>query len=195
MPRLRLVRRADGSDAVDPVVDALARAATGDEAAFGEFYDHVASAVYGTVLKVLRNPAMAEEVTQEVFLELWRTAPRYDAGRGSPRTWATTVAHRRAVDRVRSEQAARNREEVDAHHVDRPADQVVDEVVLGFERDEVAAAMARLTPVQRDAIALAYYEGRTYREVAELLGVPEGTIKTRIRDGIGRLREMMGAPS
>jgi len=187
-------RHRTASDA-DPVAGALHRAASGDEAAFAEFYRHVAPVVHGIVLKILRDPAMSEEVTQEVFVELWRLAPRYDAERGSPRTWAATVAHRRAVDRVRSEQSSRNRDEVEARRADRHRDDVVDEVVDRLDRTRVVEALAQLTAAQREAVTLAYYGGHTYREVAVLLGVPEGTIKTRIRDGLIKLRDLMGVPS
>ena len=183
----------------DPVADALRRAGTGDHAAFAEVYRQLAPVVYGIVLKVVRDPAMSEEVTQEVFVELWRLAPRYDGERGSPRTWAATVAHRRAVDRVRSEQSLRNREEAESRRADRQQGDIVDEVVDGvvdrLDRTRVAAALDQLTDPQREAITLAYFGGHTYREVAVLLGVPEGTIKTRIRDGLIKLRDLMGVAS
>lgn len=179
----------------DPVAEALRRAGTGDQAAFAEVYRELAPVVYGVVLKVVRDPAMSEEVTQEVFVELWRLAPRYDGERGSPRTWAATVAHRRAVDRVRSEQSLRNREEAESRRADRQHDDVVDEVVDRLDRTRVAAALDQLTDPQREAVTLAYFGGHTYREVAVLLGVPEGTIKTRIRDGLIKLRDLMGVAS
>ena len=171
---------------------AIVRAGRGDESAFAEFYDAVSSVVHGTVLRVVRSPAMAEEVTQEVFLELWRQAPRFDAEKGSPRSWAATVAHRRAVDRVRSEQSARVRDDADARLTPRDQDGVVDQVTANAEQSEVVDALAQLTDAQREAVSLAYYGGHTYREVAVLLGVPEGTVKTRIRDGLIKLRDLMG---
>jgi RNA polymerase sigma-70 factor (ECF subfamily) len=178
------------------VNDALARAAHGDEQAFAEFYDHTAQVVYGTVLRVVRSSAIAEEVTQEVFVELWRQAARFDASKGSPRSWAATVAHRRAVDRVRSEQASRVRDERDAREAPRDHDMVGDTVVEGvtasLDRARVVDALAKLTATQREAVTLAYYGGHTYREVAVLLDVPEGTVKTRIRDGLIKLRDLMG---
>lgn len=179
----------------DPLADALSRAACGDEAGFAELYRLLAPVVYGTVLKILRDPAMSEEVTQEVFVEVWRLAPRFDADRGSPRAWVATIAHRRAVDRVRSEQSSRNREEADSRRVDRERDDVVDEVVDRLDRTEVADALEQLSEPQREALVLAYYGGHTYREVAVILGVPEGTIKTRIRDGLIALRDLMGVAS
>mgnify|MGYP003135187566 CR=1 FL=1 len=172
---------------------AIERAAEGDERAFAEFYDEVSPAVYGTTLRVLRNQAMAEEVTQDVFLELWRQAPRYDRSKGSPKAWAATIAHRRAVDRVRSEVSSRARDEADANQVTVEHDVVVDEVTTNLDRAHVVAALARLTEAQREAVSLAFYGGHTYREVAVMLDVPEGTIKTRIRDGLIRLRDLMGA--
>lgn len=192
MARVVRLRRLTAPAATDdPVVSALQHAAAGDQSAFGDVYDHLAAVVYGTVLKVLRDPAMSEEVTQEVFLELWRQAPRFDAERGSPKTWATTIAHRRAVDRVRSEQSARNREETEGRRTDRPVDEVADTVADRLDRAEVVTALEQLTEAQREAVMMAYYGGHTYQEVAALLGVPEGTIKTRIRDGLARLRTVM----
>lgn len=181
------------SDADVPGRSSIERAAHGDQVAFAEFYDEVSPAVFGTTLRVLRNQAIAEEVTQEVFLELWRLAPRYDRTKGSPKAWAATVAHRRAVDRVRSEESSRARDEADANQVTVDHDVVVDEVTANFERATVLAALDRLTEAQREAVSLAFYGGHTYREVAAMLNVPEGTIKTRIRDGLIRLRELMGA--
>jgi len=175
--------------------DALRRAGRGDESAFGELYDELAPMVYGTILRVLRDPAMAEEVTQEVFVELWRLAPRYDPELGAPQSWAATIAHRRAVDRVRSEQSARDREHRESQRVDRPHDHVADDVVDRLDRSRVVEALGELTDGQREAVTLAYYGGHTYREVAALLGVPEGTIKTRIRDGLIKLRDLMGVTS
>lgn len=193
--RLRSVRAGDEPSVDDPVAQALRRAGRGDEAAFAEFYDHVAPVVHGIVLRVVRDPSMSEEVTQEVFLELWRLAPRFDAERGSPQSWAATIGHRRAVDRVRSEQSSRNRDQADSRRSDRPRDEVVDEVLDRLDRTRVVEALERLTGAQREAVTLAYYGGHTYREVATLLGVPEGTIKTRIRDGLIKLRDLMGVAS
>jgi RNA polymerase sigma-70 factor (ECF subfamily) len=179
-------------DVADRAASAIERAATGDQAAFAEFYDEVSPVVFGTVLKVLRNQAMAEEVTQDVFLELWRQAPNYDRSKGSPRAWSATVAHRRAVDRVRSEESSRARDEADARQTDVEHDVVVEQVTANFDREHVIGALAQLSDAQREAVTLAYYGGHTYREVAAMLDVPEGTIKTRIRDGLIRLRDLMG---
>lgn len=173
----------------------LLRAARGDEAAFGRFYDLTASVVHGVVLRVVRDPSIAEEVTQDVYVELWRLAPRFDADRGSARSWAATVAHRRAVDRVRSEQARRDRESADATLRAVPVDSVSEEVDDRLDRSRVRRALDSLSDTQRQAVTLAYYGGHTYREVAALLDVPEGTIKTRIRDGLIKLRDQFGVPS
>ncbi len=179
-------------DLAEPALSAIERAASGDQAAFAEFYDDVSPVVFGTTLKVLRNQAMAEEVTQDVFLELWKKAPLYDRSKGSPKAWAATVAHRRAVDRVRSEESARARDEADARLGAIDHDVVVEEVATNLDQQQVLEALAQLTAPQREALILAYYGGHTYREVAAMLNVPEGTIKTRIRDGLIRLRDLMG---
>ncbi len=170
----------------------LLRVARGDEAAFAALYDRVGSRVYGLVKRVVRDPAQSEEVAQETLLEVWRSAARYDPDRGRATTWILTLAHRRAVDRVRSEQAGRAREDkVAARETPTEADVVADEVAVRLEQEQVRVALAALTDLQREALELAYYGGRTYREVAELLDVPLGTIKTRMRDGLIRLREAL----
>lgn len=190
--RLRAVAADDGG--AGAAAELVGRVATGDREAFGELYDLVAPRVHAVSLRVVRDPAMAEEVTQEVMVELWRTAPRFRAEKGSVTAWAATVAHRRAVDRVRSTQSARDRDQRDhdarvapgVHH-----DEVAEQVEGRLEREQVGAALDSLSPAQREAIELAYFGGCTYREVAADLGVPEGTVKTRIRDGLARLREHM----
>ncbi len=179
-------------DTTDPLADLLSRAGRGDQAAFAQLYDALAPLLHGIVIKVLRDPAQSEEVTQEAFVELWRLAPRYDASRGSVRSWATTLAHRRAIDRVRSEQATRDRTERDAQKRPVHTPDVADQVVGTMEATRVRKALARLTEMQRQAVELAYFGGHTYRQVAVLLNVPEGTIKTRIRDGMIRLRDELG---
>ncbi len=176
----------------DPLASLLRSAGRGDQAAFGEMYDELSPLVYGVVLKVVRDPSQSEEVAQEVFIELWRLAARYDPSRGSVRSWASTVAHRRAIDRVRSEQAARNRVERDATNVTREHDEVVAAVESNLDQVRVRRALGELSPLQREAVELAYFAGHTYREVAVLLDVAEGTVKTRIRDGMIRLRDELG---
>jgi RNA polymerase sigma-70 factor (ECF subfamily) len=172
---------------------ALLRAvARGDEEAFGQLYDLVAPRVYGLIRRVLRDPAQAEEVAQEVLVEVWRSAAQFDPERGSPTTWVFTIAHRRAVDRVRSEQAAADRTiRVGAASVDTPFDSVADEVATRLERQQVRRCLDDLTELQRQAVTLAYYQGHTYPQVSELLGAPLGTVKTRMRDGLIRLRDCM----
>ena len=170
----------------------LASVARGNQSAFEALYDLMAPQVYGVIRRVLRDPAQSEEVTQDVLTEAWRTAARYDQTKGSARGWLLTMAHRRAVDRVRSEQSSRDREERVAHRdTERPFDGVASEVEQRFETQQVRKALDDLTAVQREAIELAYYGGKTYREVALDLDTPLGTVKTRMRDGLIRLRDSM----
>jgi RNA polymerase sigma-70 factor (ECF subfamily) len=169
----------------------LTRVARGDQSAFQGVYDRAAGQILGIVRAVVRDPAQSEEVTQEVLLELWRTASRFDPGLGSPLAWVTTLAHRRAVDRVRSEQKAAQRE----RRATAPAiayDEVTETVEARLERERVRRCLGSLTELQRESVTLAYYDGYTYREVAELLGVAVGTVKTRMRDGLIRLRDCLG---
>lgn len=174
-------------------VELMSAIARGDETAFAELYDRFARLVYGVVRKVVRDPSQSDEVTQEIFVEVWRTAARFDARRGAPRTWVLTMAHRRAIDRVRSEQASRERTERIGHRDRmRPFDEVAEQVETRFEHQQVRTALDQLTDLQREAVELAFYGGYTYREVAELLDTPLGTVKTRMRDGLIRLRDAMG---
>ena len=177
---------------VDDATELVHRVALGDHDAFARLYDRLAPLVYGVVLKVLRSPEQSEEVTQEVFVELWRSAPRFDGERASVRSWAAMVAHRRAVDRVRSEQASRRRDDLEWSKTPSPHDPVVAEIESSIDQYRVRKAMQSLTEAQREAVELAYFGGHTYREVAVLLGVPEGTVKTRIRDGMIKLRDELG---
>ncbi|WP_432486548.1 ECF RNA polymerase sigma factor SigK [Kineococcus sp. SYSU DK018] len=189
--------RAVGAGAAEPgdADTALAAAARGDQAAFAAFYDATAAAVHGTVLRVLRDPAQSEEVVQEVFLEAWRTAARFDPGRGSARGWVVTMAHRRAVDRVRSSRAGSLRDERYGAREVSAYDSVSEEVEVLLEHEEVQRALHVLSPVQRQAVDLAYYGGRTHREIAEDLHLPLGTVKTRLRDALLKLRDAMGVRS
>jgi len=171
--------------------DLLRRIAIGDEAAFARFYDLFSGHVFGLVIRVLRDPSQSEEVTQEVFLEGWRTAARFDPTRGSAKTWILTIAHRRAVDRVRSEQTASARERRVATY-ERDTDVVVDAVTDRLDGEQVRRCLDRLTDLQRQAIVLAYDSGYTYPQVAEQLGIPLPTAKTRMRDGLIRLRDCLG---
>jgi RNA polymerase sigma-70 factor (ECF subfamily) len=169
----------------------LAQVARGDHSAFEEVYDQLAGPVYGLVRKVLRDPAQSEEVAQEVMLDVWRTASRFDAARGSAGAWVMTIAHRRAVDRVRTETAAAAREQKAAASPEN-GDNVAELVENALDQQRVRRCLGSLTPLQAEAVTLAYYGGYTYPQVAELLGVALGTVKTRIRDGLIRMRDCMG---
>ena len=171
----------------------VGRVALGDEKAFASVYDMVVSPVLGVVRAVLRDQAQSEEVAQEVLVEVWRTAPRYRADRGTAINWILTLAHRRAVDRVRSVEAAAARDHK-AALLDRTPeyDEVTEQVEARLEREQVRRCMRTLTEIQRQAVTLAYYRGLTYRQVADALTVPLGTVKTRLRDGLIRLRDCLG---
>lgn len=173
--------------------DVVARVARGDEQAFELLFRRTAGPVLGLVRRILRDPAQSEEVAQEVMVEVWRTATRFDAGRGSATTWILTMAHARAVDRVRSAQAARDREQrIGVRDHVREYDEVAEEVEVRLEQQAVRRCLSGLTDLQRESVQLAYYGGYTYREVAELIDVPLGTVKTRLRDGLIRLRDCLG---
>jgi RNA polymerase sigma-70 factor (ECF subfamily) len=169
----------------------LTLVARGDESAFARVYDQLAGPVYGLIRRVVRNPAQSEEVAQEVLLEVWRAASRFDPEKGSAATWVMTIAHRRAVDRVRSATASAEREQRSAMP-EVGADDVATTVEASLEAERVRRCLDSLTELQRESITLAYYGGYSYREVAELLKSTLGTIKTRIRDGLIRMRDCMG---
>ncbi|MEV4507613.1 ECF RNA polymerase sigma factor SigK [Dactylosporangium sp. NPDC049525] len=171
----------------------LSRVARGDERAFAELYDLLSPRVYGLIRRVLRDPAQSEEVAQEVMVEVWRNAGRFDGTRGTATAWVFTIAHRRAVDRVRAEQASNDRaQRVAASSVDTPYDDVVETATARIEQQQVRRCLDGLTDLQREAITLAYYNGNSYREVADLLGAALPTIKTRMRDGLIRMRDCLG---
>jgi len=166
----------------------VARVSGGDQAAFAQLYDRLAPLVYGLTLRILRDANQAEDVTQEVFIELWRHADQFDPSRGVARTWAATIAHHRAVDRVRTEQAHRHRNDRWAA-VMVVADGGPEGVTIeGDERRLAREALERLEPVQRQAVQLAFYDCLKHTQIAELLGLPLGTVKSRIRAGLGNLR-------
>ncbi len=172
--------------------DLLIHVARGDQDAFERVYDEVSGPVYGLALRIVRDPAQSEEVAQEVLVDVWRTASRYEPGRGSAMSWVMMLAHRRAVDRVRSAQAAAEREQRVGRAVGPAYDEVAENVQINLEREQVRRCLSTLTETQRESVTLAYYAGYTYREVGELLKVPLGTIKTRMRDGLIRLRDCLG---
>jgi RNA polymerase sigma-70 factor, ECF subfamily len=165
----------------------------GDQSAFARLYDATSARVHGLVLRVIRDPAQAEEVTQEAFLEIWRTASRFDPDRGSALSWLLTIGHRKAVDRVRAAEAS-SRRDTKYHDQTQPVphDATSESVQASLEAQRVRHAMQSLTEAQREAIGLAYFGGYTHSEVAKLLDLPIGTAKTRIRDGLIRLRDTMG---
>jgi len=174
----------------------LKRASRGDEAAFAEFYDATSSRAYGLALRVVRNPAHAEEVSQEAYLDAWRASTRFDPARGSAAGWLLTIVHRKAVDRVRSVEAATHRDETwrrESRATEH--DDTSEAAHASLEAARIRGAVATLTAVQREAVELTYFGGYTHTEVATLLDVPLGTAKTRIRDGLIRLRDVMGVSS
>lgn len=170
----------------------LSHVARGDRSAFEAVYDLLAGPVYGVIRGVIRDPAQSEEVSQEVLLEIWRAASRFDAAKGSGLSWVMTIAHRRAIDRVRSEAAAARREQKAAEPAVADGDEVAEAVAASLDRERVRRCLDSLTELQRESIKLAYYGGYTHRQVAKLLGAALGTIKTRIRDGLIRMRDCMG---
>jgi RNA polymerase sigma-70 factor (ECF subfamily) len=178
-----------------PVDVALRATAQGDTAAFASLYDECSPGVYGLIRRIVRDRSQSDEVLQEVMLEVWRLAPRFDPRLGSAWAWIMTIAHRRAVDRVRSEAAERARvDRVSARVPTEPAT-VHEEVVDELDRQRVRVALDQLTELQRSSLELAYFGGLTQTEIATLLDVPLGTVKTRIRDGLIRLRDALGEGS
>ena len=185
-----------GSSTGSDLADLLRRSARGDEAAFAALYDATAARLFGLVLRVVRDHAMSEEVTQEVYLDVWRQSARFDPGRGSAMSWLMTIAHRTAVDRVRASEASRRRD--DAHAATSQEvefDTTAESAQASLEAQRVRRALTTLTDAQRHAVELAYIGGYTHTEVARLLDLPLGTAKTRIRDGLIRLRDTLGVPA
>ncbi len=192
-PRLTVVTMPSPTAPAHELPSLMAKVSAGDEQAFARFYDATVRNVFGIVLHVLRDHAQAEEVTQEIYVEAWKQAPKYDVKQGSVSAWLNTIAHRRAVDRVRSSERRTHREQ---RHFEagtgRLAPDPLDQVVANDEGLRVRAALEKLSEGQRTAVQLAYFEGKTQREVAEFLQVPLGTVKTRIRDAMQRLRTHLG---
>lgn len=182
----------DGS-AGDLAADLLVRVADGEQRAFSDLYDLLSSRVFGLILRVLVNRSQSEEVLQEVFLEVWQSARRFAPNKGQGRTWVLTIAHRRAVDRVRASQSSTDRDvRVGIRDLGVSHDSVAEQVELSIEGGKVVAALATLPDPQREALVLSYYGGYSQSEIAVLIGAPLGTIKTRMRDGLSRLRSEMG---
>lgn len=195
----RIIDPNQDPDSVDEPVSKetlLARVADGDQAAFSTLYDEVAPRVLGLIRRLLIDHAQSEEVAQEVFLEIWQTATRFDRAKGGATTWILTMAHRRAVDRIRSSQSGRDRDtKIGIRDFAPEYDNVAESVEIKIEHEKVKQAMTRLTELQRQAVSLAYYGGYSHSEVAAMLSVPIGTVKTRLRDGMIRLRDELGVAS
>jgi RNA polymerase sigma-70 factor, ECF subfamily len=183
----------DTAPSLDALLDLVAH---GDRDAFARLYDATAPRLFGLIRRLLVDASQSEEVTQEVFLEIWQTATRYDPARGRAIAWMLTIAHRRAVDRIRASQASRDRDyRVGIAEWLPDMDSVSEAVEITSQMEPVRAALGRLTPFQREAISLTYFGGYTNNEVAQILHIPIGTVKTRLRDGLIRLRDELGVTS
>jgi RNA polymerase sigma-70 factor, ECF subfamily len=183
----------DGTPPTDHVAELLQLTAQGDRTAFARVYDMLSPRAFGLILRVLVDRSQSEEVLQEVFLEVWQSAAKFAPNRGQGRSWVLTIAHRRAVDRVRSSQASTDRDvRAGFRDIEAPRDDVADSVEMKMEARKVVEAVAALPEAQREAISLAYYGGYSQSEIATLVGAPLGTVKTRMRDGLTRLRTRMG---
>jgi RNA polymerase sigma-70 factor (ECF subfamily) len=180
-------------DRTDQVGLLLLRIADGDRQAFAELYDTMAARVLGLVVRVLVDRAQSEEVLQDVFLEVWQTASRFAPDKGRGRTWVLTIAHRRSVDRVRSAQSASDRDlRIGRANQDVAFDPVAENVELAIEAERLVDALGQLPEAQRESLLLAYYGGYSQTEIATMTGTPLGTVKTRMRDGLTRLRVRLG---
>jgi RNA polymerase sigma-70 factor (ECF subfamily) len=183
----------EGASAAPDLADLLRLCGRGDQNAFAQLYDAVSARVHGLAVRVVRDPAQAEEVAQEAFLEIWRNSGRFDPSKGSPLGWLLTIVHRKSVDRIRSAEASTRRDTA-YNQQNQPVDHdsTAEAAHASLEARRVRAALESLTPVQREALELAYFGGYTHTEVATMLDLPVGTAKTRIRDGLIRLRDTMG---
>ena len=171
----------------------LGRIAGGDQAAFAEFYGLTSRRVFGMARRVLIDPGLSEDATQEVFLQVWQNASKFNPEAGSPLSWLMTISHRRAVDKVRSSQSSSDRDaRYGASSQDIDHDSVSDEVATRLEAEAVVRCLETLTDTQQESVRLAYYGGLTYREVAERLNAAVPTVKSRIRDGLIRLKTCLG---
>ncbi|WP_121059607.1 ECF RNA polymerase sigma factor SigK [Microbacterium telephonicum] len=186
----------DDGSSIDAVGTLLARTADGDQAAFAALYDLLSPRVFGLLVRVIVNRAQAEEVLQEVFLEIWQSAGAFAPNKGQGRSWILTIAHRRAVDRVRSSQSAADRDvAAGMRELNTPSERVDERVETAIEAEKVVRALSALPEPQQEALTLSYYGGYSQSEIAALVGAPLGTIKTRMRDGLSRLRTEMGVTS
>ncbi len=186
----------DDGPSTDHVAELIQRCADGDHSAFARLYDTLSGRVFGLILRVLVDRAQSEEVLQEVFLEVWQSASAFAPKKGQGRSWVLTIAHRRAVDRVRSSQASSDRDvRAGYREMATQPEGVAEQVELRIEGRRVARALSSLPEAQREAITLAYYGGYSQSEIAALVGAPLGTIKTRMRDGLTKLRSAMGVTS
>lgn len=182
----------DNGAGPDPASELLLEVAEGNEAAFARLYDMLSARVFGLILRVLVSRSQCEEVLQEVFLEIWQSAPKYDPARGEARSWIFTLAHRRAVDRVRAARASSERDvRAGFRELHSPTDSVPDQVELRIEGARVSTLLSRIPEAQREALTLAYFGGYSQTEIAAITGAPLGTVKTRMRDGLSKLRSEM----
>lgn len=183
----------DEGIAVDHAGELLERVAAGDRSAFSRLYDMLSPRAFGLILRVLVDRSQSEEVLQEVFLEVWQSAGRFAPNKGQGRSWVLTIAHRRAVDRVRASQASTDRDyRVGIRDTEVAHDTVAEEVQMRIEGEGVTRALEVLPEAQREAIVLSYFGGYSQSEIAAMTSTPLGTIKTRMRDGLSRLRTEMG---
>jgi RNA polymerase sigma-70 factor (ECF subfamily) len=183
-----------GADMADPSdADLVSSVARGDHDALATLYDRYGGAVWSVARRVCNDRTLAEDVTQIVFVDLWRRPQRFDPARGGLRPWLVAQAHARAVDNVRSEAARHRRHEHESHLAPPPSPDVEATAHVAHLSQEVRRAIGRLAAEEREAIVLAYFGGHSYRETAALLGAPEGTIKSRIRRGLTGLRHVLEA--